>query len=389
MADFDHLTLDFMKDREASYTTVRRTLPPVFYTESNEGHWVITSYEAAREVLMDEGSYSCAREPDGSGGRHIPSSGFVLSFAEMDPPEHTTFRKALWARFSRNEMEKLRPLVELVTTSCLDRIVEKRDFDVISDLSGAVPSQVMLPFIGFELDQSKELMDAVHTTYMAEGGKGSATEAGQFLGRCIMDVAERKQREPEDDTLMSYLVRVKDPHFDEDNLVPLIMTLILAGFDTTNALISFSVLHLDEHRDIRQRLIDDPSLIPAASEEFVRYSDPTGGTTRKIVRDVVVGGVQMQAGDRVFLALPAADRDARYFENPNDIDIDRTERHLAYGIGMHLCLGIWMARLENTVVLRQLLERIPDYSLLRNHAQPKVGLGAINGWVKMPATTNR
>ena len=167
----------------------------------------------------------------------------------------------------------------------------------------------------------------------------------------------------------------------------MLWNLIGGGLDTTTSLTSLSLLHLDADRDLRQRLIDQPELLAPATEEFLRFFSVNETLTRTVTCDVELGGQQLRRGDHLMLSWLSANRDARVFDRPDEVVVDREANpHLAFGVGAHRCIGMHLARTMFQVLVRQVLVRLPDYEVDREATQLYAGNPTLNGVVRMPAT---
>ncbi len=166
-----------------------------------------------------------------------------------------------------------------------------------------------------------------------------------------------------------------------------VFPLIAGGLDTTTSLFLNAVVHLSQHPALRQQLIDHPELRPAATEEMLRFYTPVQGLARTVTRDCPFGDVEMQRGDRVLLSYGSANRDGRAFPDPDEFVVDRfPNRHFAFGIGIHRCIGSTFARMEFGVMLDEILERLPDFHVDQSRAQQYPIIGLVNGYISVPAT---
>jgi cytochrome P450 len=165
-----------------------------------------------------------------------------------------------------------------------------------------------------------------------------------------------------------------------------VWNLVGGGVDTTSSLTSLTLRHLDEHRDLRSRLVDRPELLPAATEEFLRYFAVSESLTRTVTRDVELCGQMLHRGDHVLISLLAANRDGTRFEHPDDVVVDRAPNpHLALGVGPHRCIGMHMARVMFRVLVHEVLARIPDYEIDHSATVLYDGNPNLHGVVRLPA----
>lgn len=388
--DFDHHSEEFAHDLEGRARNLLEH--PIAYTESNGGHYVVASHELVREVLLDTDTYSSARTTDGAGGLFIPSfpiplPGGALLPAESDPPRHTDLRKILNPFFSRSACEAMRPQIDGIVAGAIDNIMEKGDFDVVYDLGHVVGPTTMMTYLGFPLELRDRFIDSIRTGYMRKPGDDDVSDLLELAGM-VYGVINDKRANPTDD-VASKLIHHDEANFSDVELVSLLVTLLFGGFETTESLIANTLIHLDRDRALRQRLIDDPSIIPGAVDEFLRVITPETTTARRVTRDVELGGVALKEGEFILLVLTAANHDDTVFDTPVTIDPDRkVSQSMAFGFGVHRCIGAIITKIESVAILEQLLARIPDYSLHMDRAKRFPDLSAANGWLNIPASTN-
>ncbi len=195
------------------------------------------------------------------------------------------------------------------------------------------------------------------------------------------------EREPRDDLLTALVQIERDGEpLDDAAITAVLWNLVGGGLDTTASLTALSLLHLAEHPDQRQRLIDEPELLPSATEEFLRYFSVNESLSRTVACDTVLGGVSLAAGDRVLLSWLSANRDERHFPDADSVVLDRAPNpHLAFGVGAHRCIGMHVARSSFQVLLGEVLQRIPDYQV-SGTVEHYAGNPTLNGLVALPVT---
>jgi cytochrome P450 len=263
--------------------------------------------------------------------------------------------------------------------------------DFVLDLANPVPGLATLQFLGLPLEDWEAYAGPMHAIVYTPPGSpefAKASEDAFGIVLRLVEAVEERKREPRDD-LITYLVNseVDGEKLPDERVVEMCHLVIAGGVDTTTSLIACALDYLDQNRAARQRLIDDPALIPSACEEFLRYYSPTQALARTATRDVEIGGQLIRAGDRVLISWASADHDPTAFEHPDEIVLDRfPNRHAAFGLGAHRCLGSNFARAEFTIMLEQVLARMPDYTLDRAGTEHYESIGVVNGFVKMPAT---
>jgi len=388
--DFDHHSEEFARDLEGVVREIRKY--PIAYTESNGGHYIVTSHELGRMILADTETFSSARTEDGKGGLFIPSfpiplPGGALLPAEADPPFHTQLRKILNPYFNRASFEAMRPRIKSVVDEAFDGILEKGEFDVVQDLGHHVGPKMMMTYLGFPLELRDRFIDAIRTGYMRKPDDDDVSDLLELAGMVFEVVNDKKENPTEDVT--SYLVHNEEADFTDVELVSLLTTLLFGGFETTESLVANVMVHLEQDRELRERLRTNPDLIPGAVDEFLRFITPETTTARRVTRDVEVGGVPLKEGDFILLILTACNHDPAVFDEPETIDPERRcHLSLAFGHGAHRCIGAVLSKIETVMILEQVLTRIPDYSLDLESAERFPDRAAANGWLTIPGRVN-
>lgn len=387
---FDHHSPAWANNSEAVIAELRAA-GPLVYSPHHGGFWVTTSFAVARSILSDPVTFSSQKRDDGSGGVTIPSMGPRLIPGECDAPFHTDLRRVLKPVFSKQGLGSLRTDVERIVDRTLDRAIEMGEFDLADDLAWVIAPMAVVDWLGLPGESRKGFIAAVRdglSTEAIAGNPDAAVAAFSEVAGIINALIAERRTNPQDD-LTSFLAHHEDPSFDDDELLWLIFTLLLGGIENTAALMTNALLHLAENPELRRRLQQDPSLIPAATEEFLRYYTPGVTTARNVTKDTEVAGQLLRSGERVLVLLPAANHDPAAFERPEEFDIDRKSNpHLAFGAGAHYCVGVWLARMEFHYLLQQILLRIPDFTVDRSRGIRYDDAGTMNGWSYLPATTN-
>jgi cytochrome P450 len=290
---------------------------------------------------------------------------------EVDPPVHTAYRRVLNPQFVPREIEKLAPEVRRRVVGLLDGFADRGSCDFHEEFATPLPSGIFLTLMGLpdeDLPQFLQWRDNTIRPDVAPGDLEGAARIREETGRAVSDyfrerIAER--RAAPDDTLLSKIVHatIDGRHLDEAELLGISHLLLLGGLDTVTATLDCMVAHLATHPEQRQRLVEDPGLVPRAIEELLRWLTPVMVIPRAAAEDVTIRGVDIKKGDSVTLVLGAANDDEAEFD-AGVVDLDREpNKHLAFGGGHHLCLGAHLARLELRIALEELHARIPDYRL--------------------------
>jgi cytochrome P450 len=289
---------------------------------------------------------------------------------ELDPPLHTSYRRLLNPLFVPREIEKLEPDVRSTVRRLIDDFAPRGHCDLHEELATPLPSGIFLALMGLpssDLPQFLQWRDDTMRPDVEPGDFEGAARIRQQTAHAITEYfkdAIGRIREHPEDGLLSMLVHaeLEGAPIGEPELLGMAHLLLLGGLDTVTATLDCMVHFLATHPDHRQQLVDDPSLIPAAVEELLRWLTPVQVIPRAMACDAEVRGVPLHAGDKVTLVLGAANGDEAEFDDTVDFHRE-PNRHVAFGGGHHLCLGAHLARLELRVALEELHARIPDYRL--------------------------
>lgn len=384
---FDHHSRAFADDPWTQLRELRETCP-VAYSENYGGFWVLTSYADIKEVAGDDVRFSSANGltvPDKKnvGQRSIP--------IEMDPPAFLAFRRVLHPMLSPAAVDRMTPVIERFVHGAIDDFIEKGRCDFVHDLAEPVPAMSTLYKLGLPVEKWKEIAEPMHQVVFLRQENPTRAGAVGKLGAVADLLYEtiRSRRESPRDDMISYLVacEVDGRPVTDDEVKEMAYLTIQGGFDTTGSAIANALIHLDEDRDARARLISDPSLMTAAIEEFLRFEAPQMALARTAMEDVVIGGQQIKAGDKLLLVWASGNRDAEAFDNPDQLQLDRfPNRHMTFGLGAHRCLGSNLARRQIEVTLNAVLRRMPDYRVDLDAATRPETVGIVYGMFDLPAT---
>ncbi|MFI6165239.1 cytochrome P450 [Nocardia sp. NPDC051052] len=370
------LTPDFYRDPHGAYRALRDRGPVnrVVFPDGSNG-WLITGYAEAKEAFTHPG-ISKRLGSDGArsalaasnAGHQVQSGPFASMLVFYDPPEHTRLRTLLSGAFGTRAVRGLAPRVAELADALLTEMATAAD-DVVDLLDRyAVPlsMSVICELLGVpDRDRAK----FQHWSTVIVSGEHAprermtaATEFVAYIDHLIHD----RTTEPGADLLSELIVAEADgDRLTSRELRSMVLVLLVAGFETAANLIGNAVVTLLADNDSRRRLRDDPAHIPAFIEEVLRHRSPTSETTfRYTTTPITVGGIAIAAGELIVLSVAATGRDPRRFADPEVIDIDRPDNgHLAFGHGIHYCVGAPLARMEGRIGLARLLERYPDLEL--------------------------
>ncbi|RSN20453.1 cytochrome P450 [Amycolatopsis sp. WAC 01416] len=334
--------------------------------------WIVTGYAEARAILSDsrvgkdpaairrlferDGFESAADSAVRALGGHMLNT---------DPPDHTRLRKLVNQAFTARTVSRLRPRIEQITAELLDGIGDAERVDLLPAFAVPLPIRVICELLGVHAGD-RPAFAKWSNTMVAWSTPEELQAAAAKMHAYLVELIEEKRAEPADD-LLSGLIHASDEgdSLSADELLAMAFLLLVAGFETTVNLIANSVFALLREPGQLAALQADPALLPGAVEEFLRYDGAIHLATIRFTREPVqIGDVEIPAGEFVLVSLLGANRDAAKFEDPHRLDVTRpASGHLAFGHGIHYCVGAPLARLEAEIALRGLLERFPALSL--------------------------
>lgn len=377
LANDDLLDPGLLKDPFPYYRELRETRP-VHWNERWRG-WVVAKYEDVYAGLHDPRMLADTITPYFQTRMSAEDSKrFALTYEVLnswpvfvDPPKHTRLRKIFSRSFTPKTVQTMRGIVQQFVDEFLDGWQGKREVDLISDFGYLVPANVIATIIGASRDDlarfhrwSWELNELLHggvgTPQRLERAQQSIVEFKAYLQELYND----RMKRPRDD-MMSWLMEVQrtDESLTPDDVLYSCMLILNAGHETTQIMIGNTVAALLESGQWKH-LCDDPRLVRTAIEECLRFNGPMKGTMRAAAEDLVIGGVNVKEGDRVMLLMASANRDPVQFADPDRLDITRNPNpHLAFGHGIHFCLGAPLARLEVEIGLNEMTRRFPNIEL--------------------------
>lgn len=366
----------FKKTREIG-SVVKLSFP---MGKSNNQAWAVTHLDEAMKVLKDQEHFcvdpksidknsnikeSLTGKTDSSTSELFLSN----SLNAIDEPDHRRLRTLVSKAFTPRYMESLRPRVQKLANELLDQVQDQGEMDLVKDYANPLPINVISNMIGVpKSDHSKihEWSEGIANGLGLGTSDPKTAESLKDFGDYIMQLVAHKRKKPSKD-LISQLISIEEQgdRLDEKELISMIQLLIFAGHETTSTLISTGTLMLLDHPEQLELLKADHSLIPSAVEELLRFNGPsTTAGPRYALKDVELGGKLIKKGDMIFPLLKSANRDEKHFVNSEDLDITRKiKRHLAFGQGVHMCLGAPLARVEGDIAFTTLLKRMPNIHL--------------------------
>ena len=362
VTDFDHLDPRWVNDPYPIWDEMRAKCP-IAHTDRFMGVYFPSRYEDVRAIAYDPEHFSSRRvvvrenpPPANNGAPPITS----------DPPRHRLARMVLLPPFTPQAIDKLVSKTRAICNELIDAMVGKPACDAAVDYAQHIPVKVIAHMLGVPAsdgDRFREWIKAVLEDGITDDA--ALMRGFQAIREYFAVHLDERRRAPRDD-LISYLTQQTYPdgrQFTDNHVLGTVQLLLVAGIDTTWSGIGSCLWHLARTPEDRRRLVNEPSLMPAAIEEFLRAFSPVT-MAREVAKDTNINGCTFKAGEMVMLSFPAANRDPAMFEDADKVVIDRKEnRHAAFGLGIHRCVGSNLARMEMTVAVEEFLKRIPEFTL--------------------------
>jgi cytochrome P450 len=360
--DFDHTDPRWTENPFPIWEELRAECP-VVHTKRFLGCYLPTTYEAVKQIAYDTEHFSSRRvivrdvRPE-----QIGSSPPITS----DPPEHKPAKQLLLPPFTPDAVKKLEPRVRAICNELIDEFIADGKCDAAARYTKHIPVRAIAHMLGIPERDSDLFIKWIHEI-LELGIKDIDVlmRAANEMAAYFVDHIEHRKTHPTDD-LISTLMNARDKNgqpLSDSHVLGSLRLLLIAGIDTTWSAIGSSLWHLAKTPADRDRLVAEPELMPTAIEEFLRAYSPVT-MAREVMKETVVSGCPIKAGNMVLLSFPAANRDPAMFADADKVVIDRKEnRHAAFGLGIHRCVGSNLARMEMTVGIEEWLKRIPHFRL--------------------------
>lgn len=354
--------------------------------------WYVTRHAVGRALLADSRVSADIARPGYPAPAPVDGSGSGLSFILMDDPEHARLRRMVTAPFAVKRIEALRPAVQRIADDLIDgMLATSGPLDLVEAFALPLPSLVICELLGVPYADHDLFQEHSRTVIRRGVDRTEQRQAFEALGAYLGQLLHRKMQQPEEDLLSDLGRRVADGELDTAGAVQMGILLLIAGHETTANMIALGTLALLEHPTERDRLRDDPdpALVASAVEELLRYLTIThDGRKRVATEDIDIDGVTIRAGDGIIVATDLGNRDADVFPDPDRLDVGRNPRtHVAFGFGVHQCLGQPLARMELQVAYATLFRRIPTLTLATSLEQiPFKHDGSVYGVYELPVT---
>ena len=385
---FNHHLPDFGHNREAIFDDLR-TRCPVSRTEEWGGFVVLTRYEDVVAVARDDATFSS--EP-GITVPGLPAHQMLRLPISIDPPRSFLYRNILMKFFRASWLRGLEPWVKDYVDERIDTFIEKGAGDLQSELAHPLTANFIMHVTGLPRELWWEYSAPVIAAVGRKDDDQNAHITRDNTTRMLSEEIELQRTKPSgtpDEKVLPYLlqVEIEGRKLTHEEILGIMELLLDGGFDTTMAAMGHSFLYLHRSHDKRRQLIENPNLMTAAVEEFLRWVTPQQGLFRTAMKDVEIGGVPIKQGEKIFLAWSAANHDPAAFPNPHEVRFDRPEnRHVTFGVGAHLCLGLNVARVEMNAALTKVLQRLPDYAVKEDGVVWPAGMGIVSGIEHLPVT---
>lgn len=382
------------KDPYPTFRRLREEAP--LYHNEEHGFYALSRFSDVQAGLRDNATFSSAKgaileiiKADAE----FPASLFIF----QDPPVHTAYRSVMQRIITPKRMNALEGQIRGLCARSMDPCVGTGRFDFIANLGAEMPMRVIGMLLGIPEKDQQAVRAFADNALRAEAGKPIQYKAENLSGdgfEAFDDYIEWRTKNPSDDMMTELLnAEFRDPEgrlrrLDRDELLAIVNMVAGAGNETTNRLIGWTGKILGDHPDQRRELARNPALIPRAVEELLRYESPGAAAGRVVTRDVEYYGRKVPAGSIMMLMFGAANRDDRRFAQGDAFDIHREPLpHLAFGHGVHVCIGAALARLEGRIALEEVLKRFPDWEVDHENAQ-LAPTTTVRGWDTLPVFTD-
>jgi cytochrome P450 len=390
---FDPFSADFFNGAYDTYRRLRDEAP-VYYSEKWD-FWALTRYDDVAPATKDHETFSSAKgatlDMVKAHDDAIPVPKVIIS---MDPPEHQKMRRLVSNVFTPRAIAALEDMVHEKVHERIDAL-NPESFDVVADFSALFPNEVITTMLGVPKEDRDQIRLWLDLLLERHPGEIAVTKAGYDAsvktGVYYYELVQKRRAKPEDDMIS----RLIETEIERDGVVEKLTDVDITGFatmlggagaETVTKLVGNAMVAFADFPDQWRKLRDDRSKIPAAVEELLRYEAPSQYQVRTATRDVTYYGTTIPAGSAVLLVTGSATRDERMFDDPDRLDIDRERKmgfNLAFGYGIHSCLGAALARMESRIALNALLDCLPEYEVERDGLR-RVAMSNVCGWSNVP-----
>jgi cytochrome P450 len=381
--DYDIFDPEFVKNPYPGYSEIRESQCPIAHTDRYQGSWLPTRYDDVVAIAQEYETFTSRQilvMPPAEGRVEGPYAAVGAPPITSDPPDHHWHRRLILPVFSPQSIAKYEQGTRDLCNALIDEFIDKGTADAAADYAQHIPVRVIATMLGVPLEMEPEFTEWVRGVLENMTDKEARIKAFMNIVQFFMGQIEDRKKNPRENDLITELMNaeVEGKKVPIEYVLGVCQLMLVAGIDTTWSAIGSCMWHMAQHPEHRKQLRENPDLWPTAIEELLRVYAPV--TMARIVdHDTEFQGCPMKAGDRVLMAFPAANRDPRQFENPDEVILDRqNNRHVAFGSGIHRCAGSNLARLEVRVALQTWLDRIPEFELVDQSTVTWVG-GQVHG----------
>jgi len=367
--DYDIFDPEFVKNPYPGYSEIRESQCPIAHTDRYQGSWLPTRYEDVVAIAQEFETFTSRQilvMPPAEGRNEGPYADVAAPPITSDPPDHHWHRRLILPVFAPQAVAKYEQSTRDLCNDLIDEFIDKGKADAAADYAQHIPVRVIAAMLGVPLEMEPEFTEWVRGVLENMTDNELRMKSFKNIIDFFVGQVEDRKKNPRENDLLTELINaeVEGKKVPIEYVLGVSQLMLVAGIDTTWSAIGSCMWHLAQHPKHRRQLRENPDLWPTAVEELLRVYSPV--TMARIVdHDIEFQGCPMKAGDRVLMAFPAANRDPRQFENPDEVILDReNNRHVAFGSGIHRCAGSNLARLELRVALQTWLARIPEFELL-------------------------
>jgi cytochrome P450 len=396
-ADFDHRSPSWLAERHA-HTAELRQQCPVVWNQRYGGYWFVAGHNEVSAVARDTETFSHLYDMDspdglsyiGTAGVPRPEGMPAIGIGEAEGERHVALRRIINPFMLPPAVAQDRPFVEHASRWFLDQKIAEGRMDMVADFTSPVPGIWTMKLMGLPASMWEHYAEYFHAVAAYSDDmpeyQHALSRTPEMIGE-LLEISDERRRNPGDDLLSRVVtLEIEGKRLDNDELMAVLWNLIGGGLDTTTSLTSLALVHLAQHPDLRRRLAGDPELLQPACEEYLRWTTVAETLSRTCTRDTELGGQALKRGDFVIVSWLGANFDPNVFDRPDEVDIDRAPNpHLAFGVGVHRCIGLHVARMLFDVMMREILRRVPDYTVDLENTQFYQG-NPLYGVVKMPVT---
>lgn len=384
--DFDPFSAEMREDPYPAYRWLRDQAP--VYHSKTRGFWALSRYEEISTALRSTRQLSTA-----AAGEDIDDTGSLIpagNFLEADPPLHTALRSIVSSFFAPRDLRRrLRPVVEREVDALVAELAAEEAPDLASQFAWRLPISVVAHMLGLEMNDRARLRHLIDILQRKEAGQATVDDVARGAAAELADyfagVVEDRRKNPRDDVLTMVSNALVDGRPIGSRAVGMSMLLFVAATDTAACLITNGLNLLRNHPDQRAWLASHPSAIEGAVEEILRYESPVQNAKRTVVEEIVLNGVTIPEGAPLFLFFGSANRDETRVAASEVFDVTRQPApHLAFGAGIHRCIGAPIARLEGQLAINAILKRWPNYEV--RGSPTRIDSNVIRGLTELPAT---